>query len=447
MKDTTWIKPQLKQFFEGKYDWAQFERLYQEKIARFDGKLYKYYSFSENDVNHALDNFENDIIYFSKPEIFNDPFDCIMGLSLDDLAHSFMMPLINQSIAVDNENSEVIKQTLEGLLFDGKEAKTNDPTIELLQLLIEVPSFVGVWRKAKNKENIAQEEIVGAFMQAFAEPEFRAKFYALISNPEAPIDLGQAMKGDKITALIQPILKNQELLTLFCGESSDVSSSISAIKSQKGIMHKLSAVAEMAGQDVSELNLETTKVEKALGEAVEELKQKINELIGVTCFAERPDNILMWSHYANKHTGFCVEYDFSKLKSVEAKLMLFPVIYSKKRPILPMELFDFSDLNNVKLAEGDLPIPEIVEAMLTKSEIWNYEEEWRIVCFLKNLNEQKLVESMASKVYLGVNIKKEDEKKICAIADKKGILVERFVSSVDAFTLNLKNVETSLKAE
>ena len=165
-------------------------------------------------------------------------------------------------------------------------------------------------------------------------------------------------------------------------------------------------------------------------------------MIGVTCFAERPDNILMWSHYANKHTGFCVEYDFSKLESVEAKLMLFPVIYSKKRPMLPMELFDFSDSNNVKLAERDLPIPEVVEAMLTKSEIWNYEEEWRIVCFLKNLNEQKLVESMASKVYLGVNIKKEDEEKICTLADKKGILVKRFASSADAFELKIQECPT-----
>ena len=249
------------------------------------------------------------------------------------------------------------------------------------------------------------------------------------------------MRGDKITALIQPILENQELLAIFCGDSPDVLSSISAIKSQKGILHKLSAVGGMAGQDASELNLETAKVETALVKAVEELKQKINELIVVSCFAERPDNILMWSHYANKHTGFCVEYDFSKLKSAEAKLMLFPVIYSQKRPMLPMKLFDFSDLNNVKLAEGDFPLSEIIEAMLTKSDIWQYEEEWRIVCFLKNLNEQKLVESMASKVYLGVNIKKEDEEKICTLANKKGILVEKFKISGDAFELKVKEIE------
>lgn len=171
---------------------------------------------------------------------------------------------------------------------------------------------------------------------------------------------------------------------------------------------------------------------------IEKLKQKINEIIGVTCFAERPDNVLMWSHYANKHTGFCVEYDFSKLKSIEAKSMLFPVIYSKNRAVLPLGLFDFSDIKNVKLVENSLPIPEIVEALLIKSEVWQYEEEWRIICFLKNLNEQKLVENMISKVYLGANINEENEKLISELAKAKEVPVEKFKVSPETFELKIQ---------
>lgn len=33
----------------------------------------------------------------------------------------------------------------------------------------------------------------------------------------------------------------------------------------------------------------------------------------VTCFSESNDDTLMWSHYAEGHTGFCVEYDFHGL--------------------------------------------------------------------------------------------------------------------------------------
>ena len=146
----------------------------------------------------------------------------------------------------------------------------------------------------------------------------------------------------------------------------------------------------------------------------------------------------MWSHYANKHTGFCVEYDFSKLKSIEAKSMLFPVIYSKNRAVLPLVFFDFSDIKNVKLVENSLPIPEIVEALLIKSEVWQYEEEWRIICFLKNLNEQKLVENMISKVYLGANINEENEKLISELAKAKEVPVEKFKVSPETFELKIQ---------
>lgn len=76
----------------------------------------------------------------------------MMGISIDDLAHSFLMPLINKSIGENEENSEVIKQSLEGLLFEGKEITTDDPTIKLLILLIKSPAFFEVIQKAKNKE-------------------------------------------------------------------------------------------------------------------------------------------------------------------------------------------------------------------------------------------------------------------------------------------------------
>ena len=362
----------------------------------------------------------------------------MMGISIDDLAHSFLMPLINKSIGENEENSEVIKQSLEGLLFEGKEITTDDPTIKLLKLLIKSPAFFEVIQKAKNKEQPSQQEMMSAIMCAFAEPDFAKEFFSLISNPEGSIDLGQAMQGGKIAALIQPILSNEKLLGLFCEDSPEALSGISAIKSQKGILKKMSAVAEMSGQDSTQLKEETKKIEESLSKEIEKLKQKINEIIGVTCFAERPDNVLMWSHYANKHTGFCVEYDFSKLKSIEAKSMLFPVIYSKNRAVLPLGLFDFSDIKNVKLVENSLPIPEIVEALLIKSEVWQYEEEWRIICFLKNLNEQKLVENMISKVYLGANINEENERLISELAKAKEVPVEKFKIRPETFELKIQ---------
>jgi hypothetical protein len=60
--------------------------------------------------------------------------------------------------------------------------------------------------------------------------------------------------------------------------------------------------------------------------------------IGTSCFAESNDNILMWSHYANSHKGFCLEFDTSfepfKPKKVQTVLK---VSYSEKYPSLSID--------------------------------------------------------------------------------------------------------------
>jgi hypothetical protein len=35
--------------------------------------------------------------------------------------------------------------------------------------------------------------------------------------------------------------------------------------------------------------------------------------IKITCFSEELFSMPMWSHYANNHKGFCIEYDFTRL--------------------------------------------------------------------------------------------------------------------------------------
>ncbi len=39
------------------------------------------------------------------------------------------------------------------------------------------------------------------------------------------------------------------------------------------------------------------------------IREQISAKVGVTCFAEKVDDILLWSHYGDKHKGFCLEFD------------------------------------------------------------------------------------------------------------------------------------------
>ena len=45
--------------------------------------------------------------------------------------------------------------------------------------------------------------------------------------------------------------------------------------------------------------------------------EKANAHHGVICFSGRWDSVLMWSHYANYHKGFCLGFNLEKLKALE----------------------------------------------------------------------------------------------------------------------------------
>jgi hypothetical protein len=82
--------------------------------------------------------------------------------------------------------------------------------------------------------------------------------------------------------------------------------------------------------------------------------------IGVLCVSTKPDDILMWSHYADSHRGICLEFDRTGKFMAHAQ----KVQYSHERvPINP-----YDDNYEVMMEK----------ALLTKSEHWSYESEWRL---------------------------------------------------------------------
>jgi hypothetical protein len=87
---------------------------------------------------------------------------------------------------------------------------------------------------------------------------------------------------------------------------------------------------------------------------------------GVFCMSEKNDSMLMWSHYSNCHTGFCVEFVRSPENTLGDTEITNPVIYNYDYP----KPNPFSD-------EGRKKCFDLI--FLTKSIEWCYEKEWRIV--------------------------------------------------------------------
>lgn len=88
--------------------------------------------------------------------------------------------------------------------------------------------------------------------------------------------------------------------------------------------------------------------------------------IGICCFSKSPLITLMWSHYANKHKGVCIGFNFEAFENSE-KIIQMPVKYLDE-----VEKFDYWD----RFEKGT---DEIVTYnwLLTKSKVWEYEKEIR----------------------------------------------------------------------
>lgn len=130
--------------------------------------------------------------------------------------------------------------------------------------------------------------------------------------------------------------------------------------------------------------------------------------IKISCFSEELFSMPMWSHYADNHTGFCIEYDFTRL-SYENDLTkyLFPVGYDSRR-------YDITNLFKKTFNEPyDPRVILLCFLMNLKHSSWSYEKEWRIIKM--RLPEEKEFTSgledcplKPTAIYLGVNFDKNE---------------------------------------
>ncbi len=108
-----------------------------------------------------------------------------------------------------------------------------------------------------------------------------------------------------------------------------------------------------------------------------------NENLGILCLSTTENNNLMWAHYADSHSGVCLEFDISK----DLETFCFPkaIQYDDK----------IREYNYVKswIQRKDITA---IEAIFHKSSEWSYENEWRIVRIDGVGNAKFKMESLSS---------------------------------------------------
>lgn len=136
----------------------------------------------------------------------------------------------------------------------------------------------------------------------------------------------------------------------------------------------------------------------------------------VSCLSEIHDSILMWSHYANQHQGFCIGYDTSEIEE-KIKKQLFPVFYHET----------FFPLINVDISDKKLNL-------LIKYKDWRYEREWRLI------SDEKFLPLKPSKIYLGVKFNEEYLDYFKDIACEKNCKLYRMEMNYSEYALKAKEI-------
>ncbi|MCW1834082.1 DUF2971 domain-containing protein [Pantoea ananatis] len=112
----------------------------------------------------------------------------------------------------------------------------------------------------------------------------------------------------------------------------------------------------------------TLEGEKILADIDEQLTKLIDSYAFI-CLSSRADSNLMWSHYADSHKGFCIEFKSEYIKAEK-------VTYANRIPSLKT-----IDLMKVSLFDGphEKLGNDILAALCTKLEEWKYESEYRVI--------------------------------------------------------------------
>ena len=179
------------------------------------------------------------------------------------------------------------------------------------------------------------------------------------------------------------------------------------------------------------------KVTKLFKEKVIEISRKATSKLvskfaslGVTCFSEINDDILMWSHYATSHQGFCLELDttkfpFTRTNNLKQDSPLEKVLYSDSYPLLSLK--DIASNHLPSLSQGLLSV---------KSSHWSYEKEWRLFSTYGNL-ELEYEKTALTGVYLGCKV----------TADTKEIIKSILGNSIPIYEMQRSTTEFKVIAK
>lgn len=156
----------------------------------------------------------------------------------------------------------------------------------------------------------------------------------------------------------------------------------------------------------------------------EQNRKDIDNTFGIFSLTIHPKNYLMWSHYGNSHTGFCLGFDSTMLfETVQGSLG--PVQYENELPKLRLfgDTYDFH-----------------IKQLGTKSKVWSYEDEYRIVKINAARQIISYPKEMIKEIYLGVKMPLGEKHEIIDFVKANSIDCKIYELSLDRSTFRMNHL-------
>jgi hypothetical protein len=179
----------------------------------------------------------------------------------------------------------------------------------------------------------------------------------------------------------------------------DCSVNIAEDSLEESIQHALADVTSQPGFVPGSISLDPG-LRDTDRKAFDEFRSRLTDYfgaIGFFCMSEVPDDLLMWSHYADSHKGFCIGFERRETNPLGSQAA--PVSYRPGYPRLSARDFD-----------PKVNPDSIDQVWLTKSDRWSYEREWRLLSGSGNC-ARPLGASICSVIF-GARMSDEDRRTI-----------------------------------
>ena len=223
---------------------------------------------------------------------------CNIGISIDQFFKVVAPELFSENgIDLNFDEKEIVR----ALMFNESNSKIELNSSEtLLAKCAENLEFYDLVSRTQAGEEVSGVE----FLESLSKDPIL--FTELLKcGLDSEIDFTN-IDSDKLLKSIcasPQVLKNlikKDVLQL----DDNTSKLITTMSSEDNFLDKIVNIADIFGLDIHKEDID--KIYQGFESIIRELHTGMGDSIGVSCFSEKPDDMLMWSHYADSHKGFCV---------------------------------------------------------------------------------------------------------------------------------------------